>query len=246
MLRSRPGKQKSQLRRLRSWTGPISSDSDCLATGLPYERTERTSAHSDAFATQFTSASDKGGHTSRQRSAAVECMGRPRCSRGRALSRGQATARPSPQSVSAHSGHDRSAKNTGSTRYARFHDENNQDWSRCPACMLHHGSRINLYPVERQRLVPKSCILVAAWLQDGWDSSLVRLIRPTRHPQSHIRPGIGPEAWAKTHSTDQVVTMAPVGTLPVSTYRQRAITSLRASAMIMMRRTRPLRSPTRL
>jgi hypothetical protein len=27
------------------------------------------------------------------------------------------------------------------------------------ACMLHRGSRINLYPVERHRLVPKSCIL---------------------------------------------------------------------------------------
>ena len=124
-------------------------------------------------------------------------MGRPRSSRGRALSSGQATARPSPQAVSAHSGHDRSAKNTGGIHYARFHNANNQDWSRCPACMLHRGSRINLYPVERQRLVPKSCILVAARLQDGWNSSLVRLIRPTRHPQSHIRPGIGPEAWAK-------------------------------------------------
>jgi len=72
-----------------------------------------------------------------------------------------------------------------------------QDWSPCLACMLRRGSRINLYPVERHRLVPKSCILVAARLQDGWDSSLVRLIRPTRHPQSHIRPGSGPEAWAK-------------------------------------------------
>jgi hypothetical protein len=48
------------------------------------------------------------------------------------------------------------------------------------ACMLRCGSRINLYPVERQWLVPKSCILVAARLQDEWDSSLVRLIRPTR------------------------------------------------------------------
>jgi hypothetical protein len=74
---------------------------------------------------------------------------------------------------------------------------NNQDRSPCLACMLHCGSRINLYPVERQWLVPKSCILVAARLQDGWDSSLVRLIRPTRHPQSHIRPGFGPEAWAR-------------------------------------------------
>jgi hypothetical protein len=123
-------------------------------------------------------------------------LGGPRVRRGRALSRGQATARPSPQAVSAHSGYDRSANN-GNTRYARFHDANNQDWSRRLACMLHRGSRINLYPVERQWLVPKSCILVAARLQDGWDSSLVRLIRPTRHPQSHIRPGFGPEAWAK-------------------------------------------------
>jgi hypothetical protein len=124
-------------------------------------------------------------------------FGRPRAWRGRALSRGQATARPSPQAVSAHSGHDRSANNIGNPRYARFHDANNQDWSHRLACMLHRGSRINLYPVERQWLVPKSCILVAARLQDGWDSSLVRLIRPTRHPQSHIRPGFGPEAWAK-------------------------------------------------
>src|SRR6202047_2536450 len=108
--------------------------------------------------------------------------------------------------------------------------------------MLHRGSRINLYPVERQWLVPKSCILVAARLQDGWDSSLVRLIRPTRHPQSHIRPGFGPEAWAALiELVSQAVTIAPVGSLPVSAYRQRAITSLRASAMIMTRRT-PFRS----
>jgi hypothetical protein len=80
--------------------------------------------------------------------------------------------------------------------YARFHDEH-PDWSPYLACMLHCSSRINLYPVERQWLVPKSCILVAARLQDGRDSSLVRLIRPTRHPQSHILPGSGPEAWAK-------------------------------------------------
>jgi hypothetical protein len=65
------------------------------------------------------------------------------------------------------------------------------------ACVLRRGSRINLYPVERQRLVPKSCILMAARIQDGWDSSLVRPIRPTRYPQSLIRPGIDPEAWAK-------------------------------------------------
>jgi hypothetical protein len=116
--------------------------------------------------------------------------------RGRALSRGQATARPSPQAVSAHSGHDRSAKKHRRNPYARFPNATIRTGATV-ACMLHRGSSINLYPVERHRLVPKSCILVAARLQDGWDSSLVRLIRPTRHPQSHIRPGIDPEAWAK-------------------------------------------------
>ena len=40
--------------------------------------------------------------------------------------------------------------------------------------------------------------------------------------------------------------IAPVDTLRVSTYRQRAITTLRTNAMIMMRRTRPLRLPTRI
>jgi hypothetical protein len=93
-------------------------------------------------------------------------------------------------------GHDRSAKN--SAAYAtRASMTQTIRTGATVACMLHRGSRINLYPVERPRLVPKSCILVAARLQDGWDSSLVRLIRPTRHPQSHIRPGSGPEAWAK-------------------------------------------------
>jgi hypothetical protein len=61
------------------------------------------------------------------------------------------------------------------------------------------------------------------------------------HP-SRLWPG----SVGQTHSTGYAVPIAPVGTFPVSTYRQRAITSLRASAMIMMRRTRPLRSPTRL
>jgi hypothetical protein len=35
-------------------------------------------------------------------------------------------------------GHDRSAKNIGGIRYARFHDANNQDWS-------HHLACINVY-----------------------------------------------------------------------------------------------------
>ena len=78
----------------------------------------------------------------------------------------------------------------GSVRFARFHNANNQDWSRCPACMLHRGSRINLYPVERQWLEPKSWILVAARLQDGWDSSLVpvSLRRPREYRQQLRSP----------------------------------------------------------
>ena len=41
-----------------------------------------------------------------------------------------------------------SCKN-GNTRYARLQGANNQDCSPCLACVLHRGSRINLYPVQR-------------------------------------------------------------------------------------------------
>jgi len=102
-------------------------------------------------------------------------FGRPRAWRGL-----RSISRPSNRSTEPASGlgpfGSRSLRQEhGSIHYARSHDANNQDRSRCLACMLHRGSRINLYPVERQWLVPKSCILVAARLQDGWDSSLVRL-----------------------------------------------------------------------
>jgi hypothetical protein len=123
-------------------------------------------------------------------------FGRPRRPAG-----SRSISRPSDRSTEPASGlgplgHDRSAKY--SAAYAtRASMTQTIRTGATVACMLHRGSRINLYPVERPRLVPKSCILVAARLQDGRDSSLVRLIRPTRHPQSHIRPGSGPEAWAK-------------------------------------------------
>ena len=136
----------------------------------------RLLAHSDAFATQFTSASDQSGHTSRRRSVAVECNGATPAPGGVALylvakrpvNRARKRSRPIRVTIA--------PPRTRQRSFACFHNANNQDWSRCPACMLHRGSRINLYPVERQRLVPKSCILVAARLQDGWDSSLVWLI----------------------------------------------------------------------
>jgi hypothetical protein len=64
-------------------------------------------------------------------------------------------------------------RTSGGIRHACFHHANNQDWSHHIACMLHRGSRIKLCPVERQWLEPKSCVLVAARLQDGCDPSLV-------------------------------------------------------------------------
>jgi len=133
-------------------------------------------------------------------------------------------------------------RNIGNTRYAR---------PRRKQSGLEPLSRFLLAPWQPHQLISgrapsgsyqNSCILVQLGSKMGWDSSLVRLIRPTRHPQSHIRPGLAGSV-GQTHSPDQVVTMAPVGTLAVfRRIARRAITSLRASAVIMMRRTRPLRS----
>ena len=153
----------------------------------------------DVFASWVTSASGGSGHWSADRvefwaNAVGAAPPRRRVAlhlaAKRPLERARKRSRPVPVTIAP-------PRTSAGIRHACFHHANNQDWSPCLACMLHRGSRINLYPVERQWLVPKSCILVAARLQDGWDSSLVRLIRPTRHPQSHIRPGSGPEAWAK-------------------------------------------------
>ena len=165
---------------------------------------------------------------------------------GRALSRGQATARPSPQAVSAHSGHDRSAKNIGNTRYARLHRRKQSGLE--PLSRLHaapwqpHQLISGRAPAARTKILHTRGSSAPRWM--GLISRTADKANPASsvtHP-SRLWPG----SVGQTHSPDQVVTMAPVGTLPVSTYRQRAITSLRASAMIMMRRTRPLRSPTRL
>jgi hypothetical protein len=125
-------------------------------------------------------------------------LGGPRVRRGRALSRGQATARPSPQAVSAHSGYDRSAKN-GNTRYARLQDANNQDWSRRHACMLHRGSHINLYPVELQWLYqnPAYCSSAPRWM------GLVSRTTDKANPASSVtHPSrLWPGSVGHTHST---------------------------------------------
>jgi hypothetical protein len=78
------------------------------------------------------------------RSRPKKYLGGPRVRRGRALSRGQATARPSPRAVSAHSGHDRSAKKFDGIHYAHFHDANNQDWSHC---------RLHAAPLQPHQLI---------------------------------------------------------------------------------------------
>jgi hypothetical protein len=123
-------------------------------------------------------------------------FGGPRVRRGRALSRGQTTARPArerslpvrvtiapPRTSAAYSTHASTTQTirTGATI--------------SPACCTVAAASTYIRSSAMART--KSCVLVAARLQDGWDSSLVRLIRPTRYPQSHIRPGFGPEAWAK-------------------------------------------------
>ena len=152
--------------------------------------------HRDVLAIWVTSASDGSGHWSADRLEFREnAVGAAPPTRRvalylaakRPLDRARKWSRPIRVTIAP-------PRTSAGIRHACFHHANNQDWSHHIACMLHRGSRINLYPVERQWLEPKSCILVAARLQDGWDSSLVRLIRPTRHPQSHIRPGFGPEA----------------------------------------------------
>lgn len=134
----------------------------------------------------------------------------------------------------------------GSVRLACFHNANNQDWSPCPACMLlpwqPHQLISGRAPAARTKILHTRGSSAPRWM--GLISRTADKANPASsvtHPSRHW-----PGSAGQTHSTDQVVTMAPVGTLPVSTYLQRAITSLRASAMIIMRRTRPFRSPTRL
>jgi hypothetical protein len=192
-------------------------------------------AHHVVRAFLRTAASGRSGHK--------RYSGRPRVRRGRALSRGQATARPSPRTVSAHSGHDRSAKNH--RRQHKLPHANNQDWSLLlPACCTRQPHQLisGRAPSARTKILHTRGSSAPRWM--GLISRTADKANPTSsvtHPSRHWPGSVG-----QTQSTGQAVTIAPVGTLPVSTYRQRAITSLRASAMIMMRRTRPFRSPTRL
>ena len=172
-------------------------------------------------------------------------MGGPRVPRGRALSRGRATARPSPHAVWARSGHDRSAEKIGGipTPASTTQTSGLEPLSRLHAAPWQPHQLISgRAPMARTKILHTRGSSAPRWM--GLVSRTADKANPASsvtHP-SRLRPG----SVGQTHSTDQVVTMAPVGTLPVSTYRQRAITSLRASAMIMMRRTRPFRSPTRL
>lgn len=168
----------------------------------------------------------------------------PRPAGSRSIS-GQATARPSPQAVSAHSGHDRSAKNVGG-HTARLLQSRKQSGLE-PLSRLHaapwqpHQLISGRAPAARTKILHTRGSLAPRWM--GLISRTADKANPVSsvtHP-SRLWPG----SVGQTHATDQAVTMAPVGTLPVSTYRQRPITSLRASAMIMIRRTRPFRSPTR-
>ncbi len=133
----------------------------------------------------------------------------------------------------------------GGIRYARFRDASNQDWSHCrlhAAPWQPHQLISGRAPAARTKILHTRGSSAPRWM--GLISRTADKANPTSsvtHPSRHW-----PGSVDQTHSGDQAMTTAPVGTWPVSTYRHRAITSLRASAMIMIRRTRPLRSPTRL
>jgi hypothetical protein len=79
-------------------------------------------------------------------------VGGPRACRGRALSRGGATARPSPRAVSAHSGHDRSAKHR--RELTGFHHANNlyasRKWRGYASALPVNGGRKARYDEARQ------------------------------------------------------------------------------------------------
>lgn len=203
-------------------------------------------AHSDAFDTQFTSASDQSGHTSPRRSVAVECNGATPAPGGvalylaakRPLNRARKRSRPIRVTIA-----------PPRTRQSTLRPLPKREQSGLePLSRLHAAPRqphqliSGRAPAARTKILHTRGRSAPRWM--GLISRTADKANPASsvtHPSRHWPGSVG-----QTHSTDQVVTIAPVGTLPVSTYRQRAITSLRASAMIMMRRTRPFRSPTRL
>lgn len=203
-------------------------------------------AHSDAFATQFTSASDPSGHTFRRRSVAVECNGANPAPGGvalylaakRPLDRARKRSRPIRVTIAPPRTPAVYATPASITRTIRT------GAVVPPACcsMAAASTYTGRAPAARTKILHTRGSLAPRWM--GLISRTADNANPASsvtHPSRHWPGSVG-----QTHSPDQVVMTAPVGTLPVSTYRHRAITSLRASAMIMMRRTRPLRSPTRL
>jgi hypothetical protein len=111
--------------------------------------------------------------------------------------------------------------------------------------LLHRGLllRATLHPVGFQ--ASRTMILLAqAEAAKGRDHSCTTATKCHAYDRSHATPS------AQQHSTavfrsGQARKVAPVGTRPVSTYRQSATRSFRASATTMIRRIRPLCSPTR-
>jgi hypothetical protein len=91
--------------------------------------------------------------------------------------------------------------------------------------------------------VPQSCLRRRRQPRER-DHSCTTATKCHAYDRSHATPS------AQQHSTavfryGQARKVAPVGTRPVSTYRQSATRSLRASATTMIRRIRPRCSPTR-
>jgi hypothetical protein len=126
-----------------------------------------------------------------------DSWGGPADRAGRALSRGKSCRSTEPASGLGPSGlRSLRRENGGESCLLVTHY---QDWSLLSSACCKVAAASTYIRSSAERLGPKSCMLEAARLQDGWDSSLVRLIRPTRHTQSHIRPGFGLQAQTKLY-----------------------------------------------
>src|SRR5512143_1546644 len=96
-----------------------------------------------------------------------------------------------------------------------------------------------------------SCNSGMAGSRSEWDHSTTRrLVEGQITVRSRIHPG--PSALPRRRRSHRqpfcynvVLSVAPLGTSPVLTNRQRAASTLRARAMIATRRSRPLVAPTR-
>jgi hypothetical protein len=102
--------------------------------------------------------------------------------------------------------------------------------------------RATLHPVGLR--ISRTTILLAQGEARGAGPFLYDGHKCHAYDRSHATP-VGTAALGRCIQPGQTRRVAPVGTRPVSTYRQSATRSLRASATIMIRFIRPRCAPTR-